>query len=211
MRIIYFLSGTFVFLLLFSCGQKRKDVTYYEQMVDSIRKAEQMKEITKQMKSFDSPVEAFFDTLQIRPLPIRSEGSHIEKIGAFGQVPGFVVSQLGYPAGTQLKALLLPQTHHHHVVLLKEQCDSVKANLHLCTLDGECRPIDRLCLYEEVSEDRIDDFGRSYMDYFITSDYEITLIFSYESYNTHKVEVEQTRRYIINSGGYIEEEIVEID
>ena len=35
-------------LALISCGQRKRDAFFYEQMVDSIRKAEQLKEMKRQ-------------------------------------------------------------------------------------------------------------------------------------------------------------------
>ena len=40
-------------LLTLSCGNKKHDVAYYEQMVDSIRRAEQVKAIQKQAGIYD--------------------------------------------------------------------------------------------------------------------------------------------------------------
>ena len=84
-------------LTLLSCGQRKRNAVFYEQMVDSIRKAEQLKEMKRQAGVYDDPVEAFFDTLQLRPLPIQSERSDFAKIGRFGRIPLSVISQLGYP------------------------------------------------------------------------------------------------------------------
>lgn len=198
-------------LALLSCGQRKRDAVFYEQMVDSIRKAEQLQEMKRQAGVYDDPVEAFFDTLQLRPLPINSERSNFYKIGRFGKVPPSVASLLGYPVSTRLKALLLPKVHGIHTLLLSEQQDSITSMLYLYTLDHDYQPIDHLCLYEERDEDRADDFGKLIMDYYITSAYEVSLLYTYVSLTTHKSEAEQSRRFKLTADGRFEEVVIEIE
>lgn len=198
-------------LTLFSCGQRKRDAVFYEQMVDSIRKAEQLQEMKRQAGVYDDPVEAFFDTLQLRPLPIQSERSNFARIGRFGRVPMSVASLLGYPVDTRLKALLLPRYHGLHALLLEEQVDSITSNLYLYSLDRSYQPIDHLCLYEENDEDRAEDFGRQFMEYYITSGYEVTILYFYESLRTHKTEAEQTRRYQLSPDGFFIEVVIQIE
>ena len=198
-------------LTLLSCGQRKRDAVFYEQMVDSIRKAEQLQEMKRQAGVYDDPVEAFFDTLQLRPLPIQSERSNFARIGRFGRVPMSVASLLGYPVDTRLKALLLPRYHGLHALLLEEQVDSITSNLYLYSLDRNYQPIDHLCLYEERPEDRAEDFGRQFMEYYITSGYEVTLLYFYESLRTHQTEAEQTRRYQLSPDGFFIEVVIQIE
>ena len=180
-------------------------------MVDSIRQAEQLQEMKRQAGVYDDPVEAFFDTLQLRPLPIQSERSNFSKIGHFSRVPSSVASLLGYPSTARLKALMLPKVHGLRGLILAEQKDSVNSSLYLYTLDRDYRPIDHLCLYEEKDEDRIDDFGKSLMDYFITSEYEVSLLYLFIPHNTHLPEPEHTRRFQLTDGGRFEEVVIEIE
>ncbi len=198
-------------LALLSCGQRKRDAVFYEQMVDSIRKAEQLTEMKRQAGVYDDPVQNFFDTLQLRPLPIQSERSNFAKIGHFGKVPLSLVSMLGYPVDTRLKALLLPRRHGLHALLLEEQLDSINSNLYLYSLDRDYKPIDHLCLYEERDEDRAEDFGRQFMDYYVTSEYEVTILYIFESMRTHKMETEQTRRFQLTEDGNFEEVVVELE
>ena len=198
-------------LALLSCGQRKRDAVFYEQMVDSIRKAEQLQEMKRQAGVYDDPVEVFFDTLQLRPLPIQSERGDFDKIGRFGKVPPSVTSMLGFPVSTKLKALMLPKVHGLRAMLLSEQLDSITSTLYLYTLETDGTPIDHLCLYEEKDEDRADDFGKLLMDYFITSSYEVTLLYYYESMTTHKTETEQSRCFHITADGRFEEIVIEIE
>ena len=198
-------------LALLSCGQRKRDAVFYEQMVDSIRKAEQLEEMKRQAGVYDDPVEAFFDTLALRPLPINSERGDFAKIGRFGKVPPSVASLLGYPASARLKALLLPKSHGLHALLLSEQLDSVTSTLYLYTLDRDYQPVDHLCLYEERDEDRADDFGKLLMDYYITSSYEVSLLYTYLSLTTYKSESEQSRRFQLTADGRFQEVVIEIE
>ena len=198
-------------LTLLSCGQRKRDAVFYEHMVDSIRKAEQLEEMKRQAGVYDDPVEEFFDTLSLRPLPINSERGDFGKIGRFGKVPPSVATLLGYPVDTRLKALLLPKVHGLHALLLSERQDSTTYSLYLYTLDREYQPIDHLCLYEERDEDRADDFGKLLMDYYVTSSYEVTLLYYYVSQTTHKSETEQTRRFQLTADGRFEEVVIEIE
>lgn len=200
-----------VLTLLIACGQRKRDAVYYEQMVDSIRRAEQVKEIQRQSGTYDDPVIAFFDSLQLRPLPLQSERSQFEKIGHFSRIPSIVASRLGYPVGTPIKALLLPKSHGNHVLLVTEQQDSLNSRLYLYTFDADYQPVDHLCLYEELDEDQTEDFGKLYMDYYVTSEYDISLLRYYESYNRSKREHRQSRRYLLNANGFFEEQVIEIE
>ena len=196
-------------LALLSCGQRKRDAVYYEKMVDSIRKAEQLQEMKRQAGVYDDPVEVFFDTLQLRPLPIKSERGDFDKIGRFGKVPPSVTSMLGFPVSTKLKALMLPKVHGLRAMLLSEQLDSITSTLYLYTLDREYQPIDHLCLYEERDEDRADDFGKLLMDYYITSSYEVSLLYTYQSSTTNRMQPEQSRRFELTADGRFQEVVIE--
>ena len=198
-------------VLIVSCGQKKHDVAYYEHMIDSIRKAEQVKDI--QLKAGitdDDPLETFFLKIGRRLLPLQSEGSHWQRIGEFTEVPRVLNEHFGYLSATELDILALPKAGSHQVVLLVEKVDSITPSLYLYTLDEHHRPIDQLCIYEEKSEDRAIDYGKSYMDYYITSRWEITLMKYYRSMEDEKPILEQTRAYKIDKDGKFEEQIIEL-
>jgi hypothetical protein len=106
---------------------------------------------------------------------------------------------------------MLPQFHGLHTLLLEEQVDSLTSNLYLYSLDRSYQPIDHLCLYEERPEDRADDYGKQLMDFYVTSEYEVTLLYFYESLRTHKTEAEQTRRYQLSPDGFFIEVVIQIE
>ena len=211
MRKIAFFTVTLLVVLMASCGQKKRDAVYYEMMVDSIRKAEQVKEIQQKAGIKDEdPLETFFGQLSMRPLPVQSEGARWERLGEFTRLPRQLNDCFGYLSETELRVLSMPKTAHYNVVMLLEMQDSITPALYLYTMDSKHVAIDQLCIYEERSEDRATDFGKTSMDYYITSNYEITLMKYYQSYEATRPELEQTRRYVINKKGEFEEVVIEL-
>jgi hypothetical protein len=211
MRKIAILTVSFMAMLIVSCGQKKKDAAYYEHMVDSIRKAEQVKELRRQAGISDvDPLEDFFLKLSLRSLPVQSEGRKWEKLGEFTKVPRTLNEHFGYLSAAELQVMSLPRAGRYQVVMLLEMQDSITPALYLYTLDHEHRNIDQLCIYEERAEDRATDFGRTMMDYYITSDWEITLMKYYLSNEATSPQLEETRRYVINKEGRFEEVIIEL-
>jgi len=198
-------------LAMVSCGGKKHDAEYYMEIVDSIRKAEQVKEIQQKAGINKNPVEVWFDTLHIRTLPIRTAGTEIWEIGDFSSVPMGVNERFGYNVSAKLKAMSLPTAYRRPVVLLAEMVDSITPRLYVFTMDKKYQPIDELLIYEKKDQDRSDDFGQTYTEYFITSKYEITLLTYYQSHDsTKKPELLHSRRYVINREGKFEEVIIEL-
>lgn len=197
---------------MFACGGKKHDAEYYMAMVDSIRKAEQVKVIQQEAGIYNDPVEAWFDTLSMHTLPIQTAGAEIWQIGHFTPVPMTINEYFGYNVSAKLRALSLPSAYRRQVVMLADMKDSIAPHLMLFIMDKKHRPIDQLTLYEQKSLDRKDDFGKTYMEYFITSKYEITLLTYYQSHDTAlKPELLNTRRYLITNEGRFEETIVEFE
>ena len=181
------------------------------EMVDSIRKAETVKDIQQKAGIYDNPVDAWFDTLAIHTLPIQSAGSNLWQIGHFVSVPMTINEYFGYPVSAHLKALALPKAYRRPVFMVAEMVDSITPRLYLYTMDSRHQPIDQLCIYEQKDEDREDDFGQTAMEYYITSQYEITLIIYYQSHDRErKPELVNSRRFIINRDGMFEETIIEL-
>lgn len=211
MRKIAILAVSFMAMLIVSCGQKKKDAAYYEHMVDSIKKVEQVKELRRQAGLLDvDPLEEFFLKLSLRALPVQSEGRKWERLGEFTKVPRTLNEHFGYLSDAELRAMSLPRADRYQVVMLLEMQDSITPALYLYTMNQEHRNIDQLCIYEERAEDRATDFGKTMMDYYITSNWEITLMKYYLSNEATSPQLEETRRYVINKEGRFEEVIIEL-
>ncbi len=212
MRKIAVLFVLLIVILASSCRQKKHDVAYYEQMIDSIRKAEQVKEIRKQAGITDGdPLDVFFSKLSKRTLPLQSEGAEWQKLGEFTKVPRELNDCFGYLSEADLSVMAMPKSGRYPVVMLLEMQDSITPALYLYTMDSHHQTIDELCIYEECSEDRSTDFGKTKLEYFITSSYEVSLVKYYQSHDDSKSpETENARRYIINKEGKFEEVIIEL-
>ncbi len=198
-------------LLALSCGNRKHDVAYYEQLVDSIRRAEQVARIQKKAGIYDHPVDAWFDTLHLRTLPIQTMGDNIEGIGDFTVVPQSLNEHFGYPEDAHLKALSLPSMYRRQVILLCEMQDSITPALYLYTMDKKHQPVDVLCIYEQEEVRQDDESGLAYDEYFITSHYEITVMRYFKAYKGVRPKLEQARRYTINKEGLFEELIIELE
>ena len=199
-------------VLLLSCGGKKRDAAYYMEKVDSIRKAETVKDIQQKAGIYNNPVDAWFDTLAIHTLPIKSAGSDIGLIGHFVAVPMTINENFGYPVSAHLKALALPTAYRKAVILLAEMVDSITPRLYLYTMDSKHQPIDQLCIYQQKNANHVEDFGQTTMEYYITTKYEITLLTFYQSHNQEqKPELVNSRRYIINRDALFEETIIELE
>jgi len=198
-------------LLTLSCGNKKHDAAYYEQMVDSIRRAEQVLEIQKQSGIYDNPIEAWFDTLHLHTLPIQTAGADVDQIGNFVSVPLSANENFGYDDNANLKAMSLPSIHHRQVILLCEMQDSITPALYLYTMDKKHQPIDMLCIYHQEDVNRDTDYGLAYDEYFITSRYEITVMHYFKGHEAVKPKLEEARRYTISKDGMFEEQPIELE
>ena len=194
-------------LLTLSCGNKKHDVAYYERMVDSIRRAEQVKEIQEQANIYENPIEAWFDTLRLHTLPIQTVGADIELLGNFVAVPVPANEYFGYPADAHLKAMALPSMYRKQVILLCEMQDSITPALYLYTMNKKHQPIDMLNIYHQETKE---DHGMIYNEYFITSHYEITVMRYFKGHKAVKPQLEEARRYTISKDGMFEEQPIEL-
>lgn len=182
-------------------------------MIDSIRKAEQVKEIERKagIGVSHDPVGAWLDSLPLRTLPIRNAGDDLVQLGDFVKVPMAVNEYLGYPVSAKLRAMALPRKHRHDVLLVAEMQDSITPTLYIFTMDKKHNPIDQLCIYDKEEEKKSDDFGENFMEYFVTSKYEITIMYFYQSHNRErKPELLDSHSYIITRDGEFEETFTEL-
>ena len=199
-------------LLMLACGGRKHDVAYYQQKIDSIRKAEQVAELQKNAGIINDPVEAWFDTLRMRSLPLQTAGANVERLGPFASVPMQANEHFGFPVSAHLKALALPRAWKRPVILLCEMQDSITPALYLYTMDSRHQPIDLLCIYRQQSEDHKEDFGMAYNEYFITSKYEITVLRYFQSHEKSRQPfLEEVRRFTITKEGRFDEQPIEVE
>lgn len=206
------LCAAAVAMAVTACGGRKRDAAYYEQMVDSIRKAEQLQDMRRKagLEARPHRKEAWFDSLRLRTLPIRNAGDDLARLGDFAKVPSELNGNLGYAPTATLRAVLLPQNGRHKVLMVAEERDSVTSAIHLCTMDSRYLLTDQLCVYEQKVERRPDDIGVTYLEYFVTSRYEITLMLYFQSNKEEKdAELLNVRRFVIDGDGRFQETVVE--
>ena len=211
--IIMLFAAVMVMLAITACNGRKHDAAYYEQMIDSIRKAEQVKEMQKQagIVTNVNPALAWFDSLELRTLPVRNAGDDLERLGQFRKVPMLLNENFNYAVSAKLRAIQMPRAYRRNVIMLAEMRDSITPDIYLYIMDKNYQPLDRLLIYEKREEQEENDFGVTFTEYFITSNYDITLMRYYQS---HKPDEEavllDSRRYIINKEGRFEEAIIEL-
>lgn len=206
-KITYLVVVLVTLLLTSSCGN-RKSAADYEQMLDSIRKAEVENELLK--PTAGDPVIQFLDSLAMKSVPMKYSETFVAYLPQLEKVPPVMNSRFDYESNVDLYAVKLPSYQHFHVMLLAEKLDSVSTSLYLCTMNQEYVMVDRLCIYEQKVESKGGTLGTSRLEYFITSDYEVTLVrYSRKEDDEHEKE-DSIRRYVINKEGNFEEVIIEL-
>lgn len=197
-----------VVLFSYSCGN-RKNAADYAGMIDSIRKAEVERELLKSSTA-DDPIMSFFDSLGIKSVPIKYTADFVNYLPRMEQVPSTVNSRFGYENNIELYALRLPSYQMYHMMLLAEKLDSTSTSLYLCTMDQEYVLVDRLCIYEQKVEKKNDLIGLARLEYYVTSQYDITLVKYFRSEEDETEQEEGAYRYFINKEGNFEETIIEL-
>lgn len=199
--------------VLTACGGRRHDAAFYEQQIDSIRRAEQLLQMKQSAGVYDDPVDAFLDTLDLRPLPIENEGADYLRLGHFSEVPKPLLFQLGYTTETKLQALALPRCHGFRVLLLAELSDGDTSShagapvLSIVTLDKSNSMVDQQVIYYEEHTERGDHAGTSFFAYYITSHHEVTLLDYFQTDGNSKPHLENEFCYKISPDGHFEESL----
>ena len=196
-----------VVLLSYSCGN-RKNAADYDQMIDSIRKAEVAAELLRPNEG--DPVIAFFDTLGIKSIPMKYDVSFVEYLPQMKKVPSVFNSRFDYESNIELYAVKLPSYKNYHVMLLAEKVDSTTTTLYLCTMNQEYVMVDRLCIYEQKVVKRDGKLGVMRQEYYITSQYETTLVRCFRGEDDEEDSETAACRYVINKEGNFEEVISEL-
>lgn len=208
MRKFTFLSLlTAIVLFSYSCGN-RKSVADYERMIDSIRKAEVERELLRPATS--DPVVSFFDSLGMKSVPMKYSVDFVTYLPQMERVPSNINARFGYENNIELSAVKLPSYKMFHVMLVAEKLDSISTSLYLCTMDQEYVLIDRLCIYEQKVEKKDGLLGVMRLEYYITSQYETTLVWYFRDEDAEMEREEAAYRYVINKEGNFEEVIIEL-
>jgi hypothetical protein len=96
------------------------------------------------------------------------------------------------------------------MMLVAEKLDSTNVSLYLCTMNQEYVLVDRLCIYEQKIENRDGRLGVMRQDYYVTNQYEVTLVSFFRGEDDEEESEVAVCRYVINKEGNFEEVIVEL-
>ncbi len=181
-KILYI--GLVAVVALASCrNNNRLTPEQMQYKLDSIAKIENLERLEAQGIRIDkdvSPIQLFFDSLNLQPLPIRYSESYVKYLPNYKSIPYELVKFMNFEGRTDPKAIALPETAGTRLMILAADEGDGLYSLWLYSLDTDYMPVDKLCLYatskEEKQEDELaDPEDRIIQDFTITSDYEIRL------------------------------------
>lgn len=163
MRLVVLLTMT---SLLAGClgGPKASD---YQAKIDSLRQAEQLKELKQQGLYADdsNPFRVFYEMLSIQPLPVSYSENYVNTCPNYLEVPETMAELLNLEEYKNMKAIALPERANARLMMVATVKEEVVQELWLYSLDLSYLPVDQICLYD-ISEGIESNFA-------VTSDYEI--------------------------------------
>ena len=189
------IGGILAVMLLAACGGRSMSAEEMQRKLDSIQKIEVAERLEAQgihLENADNPLKQFFDSLDILPLPITYSDELVRYLPDFKPVPQDIAKALDLEGNNKQKAILLSESLGARLMILAADEEDDRYSLWLYSLDDDCLPVDKLCLYAIDDEADLDDFGaEEILQYFtITSDYEIHLMdYSKEKHKTRTEEV----------------------
>jgi len=169
-------------LALVACGNKMSP-GQLQQKLDSIAKVEAVERLEAQGIRIDtdvSPIQLFFDSLNLQPLPIRYSADYVKYLPNYKSVPYELVRFMNFEGRTDPKAIALPESAGTRLMILAADEGDGLYSLWLYSLDTDYMPVDKLCLYAtSKAEKELDDEAlpedKLIQDFVITSDYEVRL------------------------------------
>ena len=169
--------------LLTACGNKQMSPTAMQQKLDSIARLETIEQLEMQgihIGKDVSPIQLFFDSLNIQPLPVRYSDDYVKYLPNYTSVPYELVKFMNFEGRTDPKAIALPESAGARLMILAADEGDGLYSLWLYSLDDDYMPVDKLCLYatskEEQKENELaDPEDKLIQDFVITSDYEVRL------------------------------------
>ena len=179
---LYFLLLVGV-LMYVACGNKQQSPGDLQAKLDSIARLETIEQLEMQgihIGKDVSPIQLFFDSLNIQPLPVRYAEDYVKYLPNYTSVPYELVKFMNFEGRADPKAIALPESAGARLMILAADEGDGLYSLWLYSLDDDYMPVDKLCLYaiskEEQKENELaDPEDKLIQDFVITSDYEIRL------------------------------------
>ena len=221
-RTILIASAALVALVLlsfiiyhFSSNSGEMSPELLQQKLDSIRRLENKERLAAQGINLDrevSPLQIFYDSLGIQPLPLRYSEDYVSTLPNYKTVPAELASFMGLEGRIEPKAISLPETAGTRLMILAADEGDGLYSLWLYSLDDDYMPADKLCLYATSKEEAkanldAEPEDQLIQDFVITSDYEIRL-----TDYTGKLKAEAQRVFHIDpSRHFIEDEEIDYE
>ena len=170
-------------VLLAACGNRQMSPGEMQRKLDSIARLETIEQLEMQgihIGKDVSPIQLFFDSLNIQPLPVRYSDEYVKYLPNYTSVPYELVRFMNFEGRNDPKAIALPESAGARLMILAADEGDGLYSLWLYSLDDDYMPVDKLCLYatskEEQKENELaDPEDKLIQDFVITSDYEIRL------------------------------------
>lgn len=171
-------------LLMAACGNShRMSPEQMQHKLDSIARLENIERLQAQGISLEretSPVRAFYDSLNLQPLPLRYSESYLKYLPGYKPVPQELITYLALEGRVEPKAIALPEAVGARLVLLAADEGDGLYSLWLYSLGEDYLPVDKICLYAITPEDESENIktlpeDQLIQDFVLTSDYEIRL------------------------------------
>lgn len=180
------IAGICVLMVLLSiaaCKNSRTSPEALQEKLDSIARLENKERLKAQGIDLDkeaNPVQLFYDSLGIQPLPIRYSEDYVRMLPGYKTVPAELAQFMGLEGRVEPKAISLPESAGARLMILAADEGDNLYSLWLYSLDETYMPVDKLCMYatskEEAKENELaDPEDQLIQDFVITSDYEIRL------------------------------------
>lgn len=202
-------------LTLVACGGNRMSPESMQQKLDSIAKIENLEMLEAQGINVNrdvSPVQLFYDSLNLQPLPIRYSEDYVKYLPNYKSVPYELVSFMNLEGRTDPKAIALPESAGTRLMILAADEGEGLYSLWLYSMDSDYMPVDKLCLYATSKQEKLENDealpeDKLIQDFVITSDYEIRL-----TDYTGKLKAEVQKVYHVDmSRKFMETESIDYD
>ena len=179
-------------LMLAACGGRSMSAEEMQRKLDSIQKIEVAERLAAQginLQESDNPLKAFYDSLEILPLPIKYTDELVRYLPGFMPVPQDIAKALELEGNGKQKAISLSESLGARLMILAadegsdgdEDSEGIERySLWLYSMGEDYLPVDKICLYaipdEEDFDIDLDDEDDIIQFFTITSDYEIHLM-----------------------------------
>jgi len=183
------IGGIVAMMVLAACGGRSMSAEEMQHKLDSIQKIEVSERLAAQginLQESDNPLKAFYDSLEILPLPIKYTDELVRYLPDFKSVPQDIAKALELEGNRKQKAISLSESLGARLMILaadegpEDNDGGERYSLWLYSIGEDYMPVDKICLYA-IPDD--EDFNLNLGDedeilqfFTITSDYEIHLL-----------------------------------